>query len=452
MGRTARLIGFLLLAFTAIDSIGFAGTSEDKILQRDIGYSKHEDLIISHVYKESIPQLSTRDDIAIHERVHHEYSHSVIFVIRQKNMEELTRILHDVSDPNSPNYGHHLSKSDVTEMTSNPDGRNAVLSYLNIIGAVVTSESLGGEYITAKAPISLWEKVFDAEFRTFHQTHYNGRVDKIVRSEKYSIPIELDEHVESVFNTIQMPLQIFGDSPVMQSAEDSMDEFDSAAYSFPGFTTPAKIVKRYNMGTSKGSTESTQGIFATKDQYYSPADLAYFQRFLSLPLQSVLHTPGGYSSDAACRADSGQCSEGNLDVQYIMSTSQVSPTTYWYSDLLFADWLVTVANTANPPLVFSISYGAEELSVTMGELSAFNTQAIQLAVTGVSIVVASGDDGAISRSVRTRGVSECRYTPLYPASSPYVISVGGTSVSTYMYVTALVDRNNCHYSLTRFTI
>jgi hypothetical protein len=44
----------------------------------------------------------------------------------------------------------------------------------------------------------------------FHQTHDVDHVLKVGRAEHYSIPAGLDLHVESVFNTIQMPLRSFG--------------------------------------------------------------------------------------------------------------------------------------------------------------------------------------------------------------------------------------------------
>mmetsp|Transcript_11509 Transcript_11509/g.11152 ORF Transcript_11509/g.11152 Transcript_11509/m.11152 type:complete len:685 (-) Transcript_11509:48-2102(-) len=109
-----------------------------------------------------------------------------------------------------------------------------------------------------------------------------------------------------------------------------------------------------------------------------------------------------------------------------MSTSKVSPTTYWYTDLSWANWLVTVANTVDPPLVFSISYGQEEQTLTTSELDAFNTEAIKLGVMGVTIVAASGDDGANSRSVRVNRGGTCGYVASFPASSPYVTAVGAT--------------------------
>jgi tripeptidyl-peptidase I len=78
----------------------------------------------------------------------------------------------------------------------------------------------------------------------------------------------------------------------------------------------------------------------------------------------------------------------------------------------------------------SISYGTEESYLSSSEMSAFNTQAIKLSAMGVTLVAASGDDGAISRRVRTSGLSACGYSSLFPASCPYVTAVGGTSVST----------------------
>ena len=67
----------------------------------------------------------------------HDQTHEVIFAVQQKNMDEL----YDISDPDSANYGLHWSKDDVTEFTSNPEGRDAVVSYLNSNGASVVSET-----------------------------------------------------------------------------------------------------------------------------------------------------------------------------------------------------------------------------------------------------------------------------------------------------------------------
>ena len=50
-----------------------------------------------------------------------------------------------------------------------------------------------------------------------------------------------------------------------------------------------------------------------------------------------------------------------------------------------------------------------------------------LGTRGVTIVVASGDDGVANYPARGNA-SACGFFPSYPASSPFVVSVGATQV------------------------
>ena len=434
MNVAARLVGFLSLCFLLvadqIEITSYDESQQESLSSVNVIGKDDERKSVLHFFKEGIHEFSSRDDLAVRGRAHQDYLHDVVFVIQQRNMDELTRILHDVSNPLSPNYGHHLSNKEIADMTSNVAARNAVVEHLNVHGAVIKSETLHGDYITARAPISLWEKMFNTKFYRFHQMQHTGVIDELIRAKEYSIPVELSEHVESVFNTIQMPLLVHGSLPVPHLMDVPLSSnIHTDAYSLPGFTTPAKIKAYYNIGTTGGSASSTQGIFSTIGQYFSPADLSYFQRYMGLANRPVANSLGGFSSDSECVKDTSVCSEGNLDVQYIMAVSPDSPTTYWYTTAVFSDWMVSVANTANPPLIFSISYGSEESTLSKSELAAFNTQIIKLSTQGISFFAASGDDGALSRYVRTKGSSSCGYAPLFPASNPYVVSVGATSVS-----------------------
>ena len=356
-----------------------------------------------------------------------DYNHDVVFVIKQKNMKELTSFLHDVSDPSSDNYGQHMTRTEVTDLTSNPQGRDSVVEYLHATGATVVAETLGGEYITATAPIAIWEKMLNCEFYMFHQTQENEVINRVVRTESYSIPVLLNDHVESIFNTVEMPHEnVLRGRPISAAAIPKDGKFDLEAVSF---TNPPKLRNAYNMGTSKGSNSSTQCIYASLDQYFSPDDLSRFQTNYGLKLQAVSTVIGGHASSVMCILSPSICAEANLDMQYIIAASPVSPTTFWYTDLnFFSSWIVTVSDTAKPPLVISISYGMEEIFVTASERDAFNTEAAKLGAMGVTIVAASGDDGAVTRKARTT-TSLCRYAPIFPAASPYVTAVGATMVS-----------------------
>jgi subtilase family serine protease len=135
-----------------------------------------------------------RTDLLKRERVSNTHVHEVIFAVKLQNMDELTQILYDVSDPSSINYGKHKTSQEVKDLTSNPMAIAKIHEYLNISGAEIISESSDGEYIKARAPVKLWEEMFSTEFYAFH---YIGEsvATAIVRAQKYSIPLVLNDYV-----------------------------------------------------------------------------------------------------------------------------------------------------------------------------------------------------------------------------------------------------------------
>lgn len=342
-----------------------------------------------HIFRETAAGLVTRFDLTKKDRAPPNHHHEVIFVVQQQNLEELTRILHDISDPDSDNYGQHKSREMIEELTSNPTSREVIRTYLHRVGAIVTTESVFGEYITARAPITLWENLFDTEFFTFrHTINGTARVTEVMRAEKYSVPKDLHEHVASVFHTVQMPLAIWG-RPFMQPMENYTSHIQHNAVT--GVVTPSLLNYQYNINSNTGSSKSSQAVFESIGQYFSPNDLKSFQQYYGLPDQPISRFVGGHVSDSICATSAETCLEANLDVQYMMAVCQNSPTTHWYTDAnSFTNWLLEVANDANPPLVLSISYGASEVTVSNSELDAFNIQAMKLGLMGVTVLAASG--------------------------------------------------------------
>ena len=345
---------------------------------------------IKHIFRESIAGLSSRNDLIKKHRVESTVIHEVIFHIQQRNVDEIERILHEVSDPTNVKYGQHLSREEVAAITSNPVSHDYVVAYLEAAGVSILTETLSGEYITTSAPLGIWEELFNTQFFEFHHIKDNEYgIEKVIRAETYSVPVQLDKHVTSAFNTIQMPLSIWA-KPIVTALSDT-DLSKIHAKAALGFIEPSVLKSFYNINGAVGNSRSTQAVFETIGQYFSPADLTAFQSQFNLPRQSIATDIGGHTSDAVCISTPSSCVEGNLDVQYIMAISQNSPTTNWYSNSnSFSSWLVTVANFANPPRVLSISYGADESDVSRSEFDAFNLQAIKLGVMGVTIIASSG--------------------------------------------------------------
>lgn len=296
--------------------------------------------------------MDHRSDLHKIDRAPQEQTHEVMFAVQLQNMAELTQILHDVSDPKSANYGKYLTKQEVVDLTSNPAAHQVIREYLTSIGATIIEESDGGDFITARGSVELWEETFDTEFYAFR--HYkSGRNESsiIVRAEEYSIPSELHKHVSAVFYTVQMPMIIrHGITERPSSISDAI-----SLASASGYITPDVLTSFYNVDSSVGTSSSLQAVYQSLTQYYSPKDLAQFQNLFNLQSSTVTNI-GNRNSDAACTSNSNDCIEGNLDIQYMMAMSQVSPTTFFWIDPSrgFASFLSQVSSMPSPPLVISI--------------------------------------------------------------------------------------------------
>ena len=376
-----------------ISTKSFRIDSEESLLlhhtsQDSVDSEEHSDPT-THIFKEYAAGLSSRTDLVKKERVVHDHIHEVVFAVQQKNVPELTRMLHEVSDPDSHRYGQHRSRIEIEEIASNPTSRNYVLQYLQDSGATIISESIFGEYITAQAPVSLWEKMFKTEFYKFHHTSEERKnVVELVRAEMYSVPSTLHEHVASVFQTIQMTQTTWG-RPILHRLKNSTSVVQSHAVL--GSIQPKKLHVYYSMDNNTGNSLSSQAVFQSLNQFVSPRDLTLFQTAFQLPKQGVTTFIGGGNDDFICTIFPETCAEGNLDMQYLMAISQGVPTTNWYTDFSdFSNWLLAVANKVNPPLVISLSYGTAESFVSASEFDAFNLQAIKLGLMGVTILVSSG--------------------------------------------------------------
>ena len=361
----------------------------------------------TYVLKESNTKLSSRRDIIKKDRMLAAYNHELIFRIQQNSEGRIKEILEDVSDPNSANYGQHLSPEEVAAITDNSVSREFVLTYLAAAGATVIAQTLYGEYLTARASISVWEELLDTEFYEFHYRESDLAVaKKVVRAESYSVPLSLNKHIASIFNTIQMPTKIYAKPIITRIPDEILNSTSSIqTKAAAGFINPAILKERYAIGNTLGSEQSTQAAYETIGQYFSPADLKKFQNSFMLEEEPIAFDIGGHSSDSVCVTSPSSCVEANLDIQYLMAISTRSPTTHWYTNSnSFAAFLVAVANIERPPLVISISYGADEGDMSRSEFDAFNFQAMKLGVMGVTILAASGGTN-ISSSISD--YSEC---------------------------------------------
>ena len=389
----------------------------------------------------------THKDLLRENRVAPTQLHNVTFVLHQQNMDQLIDILDDISNPSSENYGKHMTRQEISDLTTIPNAQSEVTAYLEASGASIMSETLNGEYITASAPVSVWEEMFDTEFHTYtvlpsdrtdsYRREDDDSVRSYFRSDKYSVPTVIAAHVMSVLNTIQMPVM---SSTHTSSKQDVMlpaatniiisppKSVISPLFSIKKFVTPSLLLTEYNVDSNTGDSLASQAVLSAPSELVNTRDISSFQSFYHLPSQAISSSiHGNVSSNSYCSMYQAKCSKSNAGVQYLMGLSP-SPTTYGTIITDLSSWLLEVGNMESPPKVISINYGVDENLVTNSEFDAFDVQAIKLSLMGVTLVAAAGDNGANS-ALAQGGKGYCGYTPQFPASSPYVLSVGSTMVS-----------------------
>jgi len=285
--------------------------------------------------------------------------HELVFAVQQRE-DGLEKMLTERSTPGCEKYQQWLSFSEVHELTSNADASKAILDWLRTLQVEVTWQSAYQEYIKATAPIATWERALNA---TFHEWTDHSRQKGFLRKEKtfhraahYSLPTHLHGHVSAVFNTVQVPPEW---KPKFQSLDRASRRVKSS-YS----VTPDFLNSLYKITPYTGSIPATlqQSVFETNQESFSQADLTRFQNVFNLPRVAAL-APYGHSTTDCLHSS---CYEGNLDVQYIMGMAPNVATIYWYTggDDPFLSFVTDVADTPNPPLVNSISWGSGELVST----------------------------------------------------------------------------------------
>jgi len=103
----------------------------------------------------------------------------------------------------------------------------------------------------------------------------------------------------------------------------------------------------------------------------------------------------------------------------------ISTSTYSNGDQEdFLSWIMLQVNTTDSPWVHSVSYGDQENSIPQEYIDRMNTELQKFGVSGRTVLFSSGDGGVQCKQSPSGLI---KYYPNWPASSPYLTTVGGTS-------------------------
>ncbi|NXD89005.1 TPP1 peptidase, partial [Halcyon senegalensis] len=267
-----------------------------------------------------------------------------------------------------------------------------------------------------------------AEFHRF----VRGQASVVRSPLPYAVPEELAEHLDFVGGLHRFPAErkAAGRARAPKDAEPGQRRGGRAGFHLG--VTPSILRKRYNMtGGDVGVVpNNSQACAQFLEQYFHQADLAEFMQLFG---SGFAHR--SQVDQVVGRQGRGKAGlEASLDVEYIMSTGanistwpalpRCVPPGRHESQEPFLAWLLLLSNMSAVPWVHSVSYGDDEDSLSLAYMARVNGEFVKAAARGLTILFASGDDGAGCR--RVAGGNHT-FRPSFPASSPYVTTVGGTS-------------------------
>jgi tripeptidyl-peptidase-1 len=346
---------------------------------------------------------------------------------------QLSRVFQEVSDPTHANYGRHLSREEADNLTrASPRALEEVSRWLTRSRGCLSYRYLASvNLLEVRSHAHQLRRLLNTTLHQFHHLHSPDH--RFLRaSSALRIPREIVPHLAYTSLTLHAPpLGAFSSAspPRSLSAQESVDNI-----------SPQILRELYRIPSQLRvlHPRSSQSAAEFFDENWSPDDLALFYRETNESLlPSLIQTRGSRPNDPTKPS-----SEASLDVQFLSALAPGAPTTVWTVaglnpnstvDEPFVAWAHEVLSLESPPLVHSMSYSDDEEHVfgNGGDwVRSMDLLLQKMAVRGLSVLFASGDDGVSGLKRRQFGASvkeACgRSHPQWPSSSAFVTSVGAT--------------------------
>lgn len=362
--------------------------------------------------------------------------------LKQSNLDKLEQRALEISDPEHVNYGKHMSKTDIDALTAPSQASvDAVTRWLASHG--IHAGEINSGFLKVTIPVLVAEEMLHTNYSIYYKAETENYA---LRTTMYSVP----KYVQSHISTIQ-PTTLFTDfsmgrpkkSATINTEAMNTTNLGKSACNTGGFT-PACLRENYNISGYTPTNITTMGVTGFLGEAPSQESLSlYLQKYTDIPKNSsytVVSINGGVT---AANGDG----EADLDIQIVKGLTypidNIFYSTKGYPPFKpdegtpenqnepYLDWLQYMATLDKPPQTISISYGDDEQTVPRDYAETVCTEFMKLGARGVSILVASGDFGVAGQQgacTSNDGTNSTQFLPQFPASCPWVTTVGGTTL------------------------
>lgn len=269
--------------------------------------------------------------------------------------------------------------------------------------------------IRFQGTISAMENAFQVKLFNYAHTggNYRGRVGSV------QIPAALHDIVQAVFGLDDRQV-------ARRKRRTNHDDSQKLQATVPSaWFTPGELASHYNFPPGTGNGQ-TVGILEFGGGYF-PNDLKKFCSLAKVPAQPQVIA---VSTDGS-PTDSRDGAEGEvmLDVEVVAGVCPEANIVVYFAHWGDQGWITNldaaIHDTKNNPGVISVSWGnAEDTDIWTTQAMDQTNQSLQDAVSlGITVCIAAGDDGS------SDAVSDGHAHVDFPSSSPYVLAVGGTTIT-----------------------
>ncbi|KAM3531475.1 hypothetical protein NHJ13051_000767 [Beauveria bassiana] len=406
----------------------------------------------------------------------------------EDTLDELKRRLIEVSDPRSSKYGHHLHRRELQNLFRTPDEAVEIIeAWLVSHNITQFTASVGSGWVTASLPIRQVEDLLQCRYYEFENVH-DGTV--LVRTTDWSIPERVAAYIDVIQPTNSFfrpkPSSRYGGPPPPDWEQEGRlptyaelveeDILDRGHLDTPTIDelpenptvddacnrlaiTPVCMrvlygtlsYKPQSMATNSmgvvnflGNNNNRSDIRRFLDKYRPDAAAAGAAESFETVLLAGAQDQQTPNTEEQFARHMGL--EGALDVETILGIGHPTPLKTWNvggrppfeasvnkvhnANEPYMEWLghLLEQDDGDLPSVVSVSYADEEQTVPEAYAKRVCAAFAQLGARGVSVIVASGDEGVgkDGTCVSNDGKNTRRFMPAFPASCPFVTAVGAT--------------------------
>jgi xanthomonalisin len=353
-----------------------------------------------------------------------------------RNADELQSFLESVNDANSANYHQFLTPDQFkAKFAPTNEQAQAVVNYLEANGFHNITVAPNNMLVSADGNASNVNAAFRADMRRFTYkgaSHFANASDVVV-------PQSLGGVIDAV-----MGLQDYA-KPHVMSHRATPGAIKAQAAAGVVAHDPTDFPQIYDAGSTPTASNTTVGIITWGEQNQTITDLNTFTKNNGLATVNTAVVQGS----AGTLGSSSGVTEWDLDSQDIVAMSGGVKQLIFYAALSASDADITAAYntavTADVAKVINVSLGEDETAANNSGTQAADDKAFAQAVAqGQTFSVASGDAGVyewsndptegspgyVANANGTVEISLTHYSVSEPASSPNVVAVGGTTLST----------------------